>query len=105
MNNKLLQELAELSDRRTEDRMDEIALSEIKNNELDPVAQAKAFEEAEGDPIKSRAFYTKLRVRRVRDELNAFTAELVIANNQKEKIKFTNEKKKGAIIKFGIFGM
>ena len=86
MNKKLLQDLAELSDRRLEDSIYEIALSEIENSKLDPVAQTKAFEEAEGDAQKARAFYTKHRVRRISDELKIFKAGLeasVVLNNQK----------------------
>ena len=56
--------------------MYEIAVDEIENNEFDKVAQAIAFEEAEGDEKKSRAFYTKHRVRRIKDEISYFVAEL-----------------------------
>ena len=63
---------------------------------MDPVAQAKAFEEAEGDAQKARAFYTKHRVRRISDELKIFKAGLeasVVLNNQKEEHRFLAKKK------------
>ena len=56
--------------------MYEIAVDEIENDNFDKVAQALAFEEAEGDEKKARAFYTKHRVRRIKDEISHFVAEL-----------------------------
>ena len=76
MDKKILKELSELNDRLAEDRMYEIVVDEIENNEFDKVAQAIAFEEAEGDEKKARAFYTKHRVRRIKDEISYFVAEL-----------------------------
>ena len=63
----ILIELIELGDRLTEDRLREIVIAEIERNEMDSVAQAYAFEEADGDEKKARAYYTKHRVRRIRD--------------------------------------
>ena len=63
----ILIELIELGDRLTEDRLREIVVAEIERNEMDSVAQAYAFEEADGDEKKARAYYTKHRVRRIRD--------------------------------------
>ena len=65
----LMAELIALGDRVTEDRLYEIAIEEIERNQFDGVAKALALEEAEGDEKKSRAFYTKHRVRRIRDAL------------------------------------
>ena len=62
----LMSELIALGDRVTEDRLYEIAVDEVERNELDKVAMALALEEAEGDEKKSRAFYTKHRVRRIK---------------------------------------
>ena len=76
MDKKILKELSELNDRLAEDRMYEIVVDEIENNEFDKVAQAIAFEEAEGDEKKARAFYTRHRVRRIKDEISYFIAEL-----------------------------
>ena len=55
--------------RRREDRLYEIVFLEVERNEFDGVAKALAFEEAEGDEKKARAYYTKHRVRRLRDDL------------------------------------
>jgi hypothetical protein len=76
MDRKILKELSELNERLAKDRMYEIAVDEIENNDFDKVAQAIAFEEAEGDEKKARAFYTKHRVRRIKDEISYFVAEL-----------------------------
>ena len=72
MDHKTLIELSKLTERLVEDRFYELALSEIEENSFDPVAKAKAFEEAEGKEQKARAFYVKHRVRRMKDELAAF---------------------------------
>ena len=63
----ILKELIDLGDRLTEDRLREIVITEIESNEMDGVAQAYALEEADGDEKKARAYYTKHRVRRIRD--------------------------------------
>ena len=93
MDQQTLIELSKLTERLVEDRFYELALSEIEKNSLDPVAQAKAFEEAEGEEKKSRAFYIKHRVRRMKDALTAFIL------NEAEKQKSQNEldKKQAAI--------
>lgn len=65
----IILELLALSERAQEDRLYEMAINEIELNELDKVAMAFAFEEAEGNSKKSRAFYPKHRVRRIRDAL------------------------------------
>lgn len=64
---KLFIELRSLGDRLAEDRIYEIVVSEVDRDELDPVAKARAFEEAEGDSQKTKALYIKHRVRRIRD--------------------------------------
>ena len=93
MDQQTLIELSKLTERLVEDRFYELALSEIEKNSLDPVAQAKAFEEAEGEEKKSRAFYIKHRVRRMKDALTEFIL------NEAEKQKSQNEldKKQAAI--------
>ena len=93
MDQQTLIELSKLTERLVEDRFYELALSEIEENSFDTVAKAKAFEEAEGEEKKSRAFYVKHRVRRMKDELAAFIL------NEAEKQKSQNEldKKQAAI--------
>jgi hypothetical protein len=111
MDKKILKELSELNDRLAEDRMYEIAVAEIENNEFDKVAQAIAFEEAEGDEKKARAFYSKHRVRRIKDEISYFAAELAatieaeakkedqrILSLQKRNKKAQSEKRKGGFL-------
>ena len=85
MDQQTLIELSKLTERLVEDRFYELALSEIEENSFDTVAKAKAFEEAEGEEKKSRAFYVKHRVRRMKDELAAFIL------NEAEKQKSQNE--------------
>jgi hypothetical protein len=93
MDQQTLIELSKLTERLVEDRFYELALSEIEENSFDTVAKAKAFEEAEGEEKKSRAFYVKHRVRRMKDELAAFIM------NEAERQKSQNEldKKQAAI--------
>ena len=81
---KLINELNELSERMAEDRIYEMVLREIENNELDAIAQAKALEEAEGDETKARGLYTKQRVRRIRDMLNQERLEKEFIHRQKQ---------------------
>ena len=100
----LMSELIALGDRVTEDRLYEIAVDEVERNELDKVAMALSLEEAEGDQKKSRAFYTKHRVRRIKDaiaqqavmaaqeELEA--AERVRAEKEKYKTKAKKKSKR-----------
>jgi len=64
---ELFQELRSLSERLAEDKIYERVMMELENDQLDAVAKAKAFEEAEGDSQKARALYIKHRVRRIRD--------------------------------------
>jgi hypothetical protein len=86
----LLNELLDLGDRLSEDRLYEVVVQEIEVNDFDAVAKARALEEAEGDGNKARAFYTKHRVRRIRDILaqQAFVAE---QEAQRKKAKLTVE--------------
>ena len=79
MQKEILEELIALDSRLLEDRLYEIAVQEIETNDFDAVAKAKAFEEAEGNELKARAFYTRHRVRRIRDQLTAFSIEREIA--------------------------
>lgn len=79
MQKEILEQLIALDSRLLEDRLYEIAVQEIETNEFDAVAKAKAFEEAEGNELKARAFYTRHRVRRIRDQLAAYNIEREIA--------------------------
>ena len=76
----ILKELIDLGDRLTEDRLREIVIAEIESNEMDGVAQAYALEEADGDEKKARAYYTKHRVRRIRDLI---TQESILAEEER----------------------
>lgn len=83
----ILKGLIQLGDRLTEDRLREIVIAELESNEMDGVAQAYALEEADGDEKKARAYYTKHRVRRIRDMI------AIIAEEQRaEAAKRANEK-------------
>ena len=90
MDQQTLIELSKLTERLVEDRFYELALSEIEENSFDTVAKAKAFEEAEGEEKKSRAFYVKHRVRRMKDELAAFI--LTKQKNKKAKMNWIGNK-------------
>jgi hypothetical protein len=82
MDKKTLREMSGLSARLMEDRMCKPAVNEIESNAFDAVAKAKAFEDAEGDKQKARTFYTKHRVRRIKDELEFFLVELEQEQNK-----------------------
>jgi hypothetical protein len=89
---EILIELVELGDRLTEDRLREIVIAELETNEMDGVAQAYALEEADGDEKKARAYYTKHRVRRIRDLI---AQETILAEEQRAvAAKRANEKQK-----------
>lgn len=64
---ELLRYLVELQDRLAEDEMYETVLGEIEKDQLDAVAQARAFEEACGNAEKARSLYIKHRMRRMKD--------------------------------------
>lgn len=91
---KLLGEIRMLSDRLAEDKIYAQAMEEIETNEVDPVAQAKALEEAEGDAQKGKAFYIKHRVRRIRDLATEYEIWLVQEQSKKEEVKETKENKR-----------
>ena len=74
LDEELLDELSRLDSIMMEDHLYRIAILEIQEEQLDLVAQAKAFEEAEGDVPKARALYTKHRVQRIRDMLAQYKA-------------------------------
>ena len=90
----LLHELIKLGDRLSEDRLYEIAVSEVEDNQFDGVAKAKALEEAEGDQNKARAFYTKHRVRRIRDLIaeQALMAEASRVQAEEERLQKEEQK-------------
>ena len=95
MDKKILEELMALDARLQEDRLYEIALSELDTQSFDPVAKAKAFEEAEGDAQKAKAFYIKHRVRRIKDQLVAEGVEAeVTAATEAEIAKYNNRQLK-----------
>ncbi|MDB4112311.1 hypothetical protein N9571_07175, partial [Yoonia sp.] len=77
-NESLLHELSLLDGIRLEDRVYQIVLQEIQQEQFDPVAKVKAYEEAEGDNNKARALYTKHRVRRIDDMLVQYKADRIV---------------------------
>lgn len=81
----LLKELRGLSARLAEDRMYELVLSEIENDSFDPIARARAFEEADGNKDMAIARYIKHRVRR----LNDLNSEYQIWLDQKAELERT----------------
>ena len=81
--------LIELGDRLTEDQLREIVMAEIERNEMDSVAQSYALQEADGDEKKARAYYTKHRVRRLKDMIAQESIR-----NEKEKADAEEKEKK-----------
>lgn len=102
LDQELLLELASLESRLIEDRLYQIAILEIEAEQFDLVAQAKALEEAEGDTQKARAFYTKHRVRRMKDMIAQFTEEERKAEEEKnlKKRKAKQEEENEQILSF-----
>lgn len=99
---KLLQELQGLGERLAEDRLYEVVLQELENEDYDPVAKAKALEEAEGDKEKSRAYYIRHRVRRIKDlmaELQLKAAADKLEEEQRKKQEYEKAKIKNALKK------
>ena len=90
---EILIELIELGDRLTEDRLREVVVAEIENKMMDGVAQAYALEEADGDEKKARAYYTKHRVRRIRDLI---TQESIVAEQERAKAEKEASEKRAA---------
>ena len=91
---KLLEELRSLSERLAEDRIYEKVIAEVENDELDAVAKAKAFEEAEGDSQQARALYIKHRVRRIRDLAAEYEIWLQQESARKEIIRKEDQEQK-----------
>ena len=94
IDDELLKKLIALGDRLTEDHLYEIAVQEIEKNIYDGVAKVKALEEAEGDEKKARAFYTKHRVRRIRDLISeqALLAEAERVQAEKDRLQAEKER-------------
>lgn len=101
----LLHELIKLGDRLSEDRLYEIAVSEVEDNQFDGVAKAKALEEAEGDQNKARAFYTKHRVRRIRDLIaeQALMTEASRVQAEEERVQAEKERVREENFGKGVF--
>ena len=88
-------ELISLGERLSEDRLYEIVIDEVERNEFDNVAKAKALEEAEGDQNKARAFYTKHRVRRLRDLITKerIAADAERVRSEERELQAENERR------------
>ena len=64
---KIFGDIASLSKRLADDRLYEIVAEEISQGDLDPVAQLKALEKANGNEERARANYARHRIRRLKD--------------------------------------
>lgn len=96
VDDKIFQTIHALDGRLDEDALYEKVLIELKNGEIDIVAEARATEEASGEKQKARAFYIKHRIRRLRDlavanELSEHLSALEEEQRQKE---FDKEQKR-----------
>jgi len=75
VDSEFLADLAELSERLAADKLYEITISEVQNEQYDPAAKARAIVEADGDMERAKALYIKHRVRRLNDLLEQSKAE------------------------------
>jgi len=93
---KIANELKEVTGRLAEDLMYQLVIDEIERSDLDPVAKVQALEEAEGDEAKANAFYPKHRIRRVHDMIKAIALEAETERLKEEKtenLKLSSAKK------------
>ena len=72
---KIADELQEVTGRLAKDLMYQLVLDEIERQDFDPIAKVQALGEAEGDESKANALYTKHRVRRIHDIMKAIALE------------------------------
>jgi len=64
---KIFGDISSLSKRLADDHLYEIVAEEISPGDLDPVAQLKALEKANGNEERARANYARHRIRRLKD--------------------------------------
>ena len=60
-----------IASRRIEERLYEVALDEVENNEIKKGLYAKALAKAEGDKVKADGIYLKLRVQSIMDDIES----------------------------------
>ena len=86
INKNRLQELVKLKSesdgRLLEDKLYELSIDELKMQQIDEVAFAKAKEEAQGNLEKTEAFYPKHRARRIKDEMENFLLGEIISDQE-----------------------
>jgi hypothetical protein len=60
-----------IASRRIEEKLYEIALDEVENNQIKKGLYAKALAKAEGDKVKADGIYLKLRVQSIMDDIES----------------------------------
>ena len=89
---KIITDLQNLSGRQAEDLLYNLVMAEISEDDLDPVAWAKAFEEAEGEEQRSKALYLKHRIRRIKDDILAVELDKKVQLLPESKVDLLNQK-------------
>ena len=98
--NTIFKKIYELNERMAEDALYEAVLMEVKNGDMDIVAEARAMEEGQGDKEKARSLYIKHRIRRLKDihlaEFIEREAERATQESLEEIQRLANAKQKAA---------
>ena len=105
---KIITDLQNLSGRQAEDLLYNLVMAEISEDDLDPVAWAMAFEEAEGEEQRSKALYLKHRIRRIKDDILAVELDKKFQLLPESKVDLLNQKikeEKSATSKFTRAGL
>ena len=105
---KIITDLQNLSGRQAEDLLYNLVMAEISEDDLDPVAWAMAFEEAEGEEQRSKALYLKHRIRRIKDDILAVELDKKVQLLPDSKVDLLNQKikeEKSATSKFTRAGL
>jgi hypothetical protein len=89
---KIITDLQNLSGRQAEDLLYNLVMAEISEDDLDPVAWAMAFEEAEGEEQRSKALYLKHRIRRIKDDILAVELDKKVQLLPESKVDLLNQK-------------
>ena len=89
---KIITNSQNLSGRQAEDLLYNVVMAEISEDDLDPVAWAMAFEEAEGQEQRSKALYLKHRIRRIKDDILAVELEKKVQLLPESKVDLLNQK-------------
>jgi len=72
-----------LEGRLLEDGIYKVVWEEIERGEMDPISQARAVEDGDGEDGKIKSHYIKHRVRRLNDELATQSTTSSAANKKK----------------------